>query len=90
MNLNIERRNEWTYEVMRMWDGVNWEREREIYIICPVNFSSVYYRALKLWKKENQSIYNNNFNNLLNVKRRNLHFKRCSMENETFEIYLFV
>lgn len=66
------------------------EREREIYIICPVNFSSVYYRALKLWKKENQSIYNNNFNDLLNVKRRNLHFKRCSMENETFEIYLFV
>lgn len=61
MNLNIERRNERTYQVIRMWDRVNWEREREIYIICPVNFSSVYYKALKLWKKKNQSIYNNNF-----------------------------
>lgn len=81
-------------ELIKSWEcETEWiEREREIpvYIICPVNFSSVYYRALKLWKKENQSIYNNNFNDLLNVKRRNLHFKRCSMENETFEIYLFV
>lgn len=33
MNLNIERRSEQTDQVIRMQDGVNWEREKDMLFV---------------------------------------------------------